>query len=741
MATMKHLAAFTVALLLVTGSIAQSRFVAAGDKAYGNLAYAEAIVNYERAAEHAVSDSGYARKLAKSYLSVRNFHQAEVWYARAVARPDAKPIDCYDYAQALRANGKYGEADKWLRTYELKNASDSRGRRQADASGYASRLRERPVPGCVVKDLSSNTEQADMGVAYYGDRAVFASARTPDVAEFRRHTWNGQPFLDLYSALIDADGDFGRATPVPALNTKYHESNACFSTDTGTVWITRNNYFQGKKGRNGEGVMNLKIYSRTRQLGEWTNEQPFPFNSDAYSVGHPCLSPDGGTMYFTSDRPGGAGGTDIWRTVKAGTTWGTPECLGVEVNTEGDEMFPFIGKDRTFAFASDGHPGLGGLDILIGKMRADGSVIGVKNPGAPLNSGNDDFALVMDHTLLKGYFTSDRPGGKGGDDIYAMTLERPLGNSIRVEGIAYDRHSEQPMPGATVELKDSLGNVVATATTGPDGSYTLDLEPAKAYDLAGMVEGYRPFTSDLMSGPEADTTYKLDPHLARYADVTAWMHVTSARTGEPLSEVSVQAIDVPGGGIEVIKGRTDAGGDLRRKLEGRAIDDSLVFRVRPTKPGFFPKEGLFLYTVDQRGEVAMHQIMDLAMEPIDIGAEVGKAISINPIYFNSGKWEIRPDAAAELDKVVAILNENPTMEVELGSHTDSRGSDRENLTLSEKRAKSSADYVISKGIAKGRIKGKGYGETKLLNGCGNGTKCTEEEHQLNRRSEFIITKM
>ena len=726
---------------LPLASSAQSRFVAAGDKAYENLAYAKAIVNYERAAENAVPDSSYARKLAKSYLNVRDFHQAEVWYARAVAKPDAKPIDCYDYAQALRANGKYGEADKWLRTYELKNASDSRGKRQADASSYASRLRERPVPGCVVKDLASNTEQADMGVAYYGDRAVFASSRTPDVTEFRRHTWNGQPFLDLYSAPVNGDGDFGMATPVSALNTKYHESNACFSADTGTVWFTRNNFSQGKKGRNGEGVVNLKIYARTRQLGEWTNEQPFPFNSDAYSVGHPCLSADGNTMYFTSDRPGGAGGTDIWRTVKTGTAWGTPVCLGVEVNTEGDEMFPFIGKDGTFAFASDGHAGLGGLDIMIGKMRADGTVMGVKNPGAPLNSGHDDFALVLDHTLLKGYFTSDRPGGKGGDDIYAMTLEHPLGNSMRVEGIAYDRRSKQPMPSATVELKDSLGNVVATAATGPDGSYTLDLEPAKAYGLAGTVEGYRPATADFSSGPEADTVFKLDLRLAKYADVTAWMHVTNARTGEPLAEVSAQAIDVPGGGLEVIKGGTDAAGDLRQNLEGRAIDDSLVFRVRLTKPGFFPKKGLFLYTVDQRGEVAMHQIMDLAMEPIDIGAEVGKAISINPIYFNSGKWEIRPDAAAELDKVVAVLNENPAMEIELGSHTDSRGSDRANLTLSEKRAKSSAAYVISKGIATGRIKGKGYGETKLLNGCGNTTKCTEEEHQMNRRTEFIITKM
>ena len=722
-------------------AIAQSRFVTAGNKAYENLAYAKAIDNYERAAENAVPDSSYARKLAKSYMNVRDFRQAGMWYARAVAMPNAQPIDYYDYAQALRANGNYGEADKWLRIYELKNGADSRGKRQANASAYASKLSERPLPGCVVRDLASNTEQADMGVAYYGNQAVFASSRTPDVAEFRRHTWNGQPFLDLYSAPVGADRDFGGATPISALNTKYHESNACFSADTGTVWFTRNNFSQGKKGKNGEGVVNLKIYSRTRELGAWMNEHPFPFNSDQYSVGHPCLSADGNTMYFTSDRPGGIGGTDIWKTVKSITTWSTPVCLGTEVNTEGDEMFPFIGKDGTFAFASDGHPGLGGLDIIVGKMRTGGTLIGVKNPGAPLNSGHDDFALVLDGSLLKGYFTSDRPGGKGGDDIYAVTLEHPLGNSMRVEGIALDRRSKQPMPGATIEMKDTLGNVVVTAITGADGSYTLDLEPAKTYKLGGAVEGYRPAMADLFSGRETDTVFKRDMRLAKYADVTAWMHVTNARTGEPLPDVKAQAIDVSGGNVEVIQGATDAVGDLRQPLQGRAIDDSLIFRVRLTKQGFFPKKGLFLYTVDDRGEVAMHQIMDLAMEPIEIGAEVGKAISVHPIYFDLGKWNIRPDAAIELDKVVNVMNENPTMEIELGSHTDSRGSDKANRDLSDKRAKSSAAYIITKGITKDRIKGKGYGESKLLNDCGNKSECIEQEHQLNRRTEFIITKM
>lgn len=721
-------------------ALAQGRFVTAGDKAYENLAYAKAIGDYERAVENGVPDSSYARKLAKSYMSVRDFQRAEAWYARVVAMPNAKPIDHYDYAQALRANGKYGEADKWLRTYELQDTADSRGKRQADASTYASKLSGRAIPGCVVKDLASNTEQADMGVAYCGNKAVFASSRKPDVAEFRRHTWNGQPFLDLYSAPVNADGDFGSATPLSALNTKYHESNACFSPDTGTVWFTRNNYSQGKKGKNGEGVVNLKIYSRTRELGAWTNEQPFPFNSDQYSVGHPCLSVDGNTMYFTSDRPGGKGGTDIWKTVRTGTTWGTPVCLGSEVNTEGDEMFPFIGKDGTFAFASDGHAGLGGLDILVGKMRADGIVMGVKNPGVPLNSGRDDFALVLDGGLLKGYFTSDRPGGKGGDDIYAVELEHSITGGKRVEGVISHWIKEQPIVGSLVELRNRDGIVVAHTITGPGGDFSFELFEEDPYTIQAS---YADFTSVhvTFNAPGTDTVIVRNLDMGILSLMGAIMDAT---TGTPIPEVRVEITDVKENLRSVVNDVTDASGEIRKRISDRSLGDTLVYRVSLKKKGYLPKKGLFLFTVQHMTEIDMREVMEkdfFQLQPIAIGVELGEAISVNPIYFDLGKWNIRPDAATELDKVVSVMTENPTMEIELGSHTDSRGSDKANLALSDKRAKSSAAYIITKGIARERIKGKGYGESKLLNECGNDSKCKEEEHQLNRRTEFIITKM
>ena len=220
--------------------------------------------------------------------------------------------------------------------------------------------------------------------------------------------------------------------------------------------------------------------------------------------------------------------------------------------------------------------------------------------------------------------------------------------------------------------------------------------------------------------------------------------ITDATTGNPIPEVRVEVTDVAANLRAVVNDVTNGTGEIRARISDRSPGDTLVYRVSLKKKGYLPKKGLFLFTVQHMTEIDMREVMEkdfFQLEPMTIGVELGAAISINPIYFDLGKWKIRPDAAVELDKMVAIMNENPTMEIELGSHTDSRGGDKANMDLSDKRAKSSAAYIISKGIAKERIKGKGYGETKLLNGCGNASKCKEEEHQRNRRTEFIITKM
>ncbi len=287
---------------------AQSRFIKAGDKAYDRLAYAEAINSYERAAENNISDTVYARRLAESYMHVRNFKQAEVWYARAMQMRNVKPVDVYNYAQVLRANAKYDSSDQQLAKYQGMKASDSRSRRQMGSAAYTARLRENRIPGCVVKDLALNTAGADMGPTLKSGGIVFASDRGKEVLASRRHTWNGRPFLDLFYASNGSTFQWEVMDEFSSLNTKFHESNATFAPDGKTIWFTRNNYYHGHKGQDVQKHINLKIYGRSLQADGWGNERSFIHNSEQWSVGHPCLSADGNTTVLHQRQAWWSGG-------------------------------------------------------------------------------------------------------------------------------------------------------------------------------------------------------------------------------------------------------------------------------------------------------------------------------------------------------------------------------------------------------------------------------------------------
>jgi outer membrane protein OmpA-like peptidoglycan-associated protein/tetratricopeptide (TPR) repeat protein len=755
--------AMLVLVLLPLLVNAQKRFIKAGDKAYDRLAYAEAITSYERAAENNISDTAYARRLAECYMHVRNFKQAEVWYARTMQMRNVKPVDVYNYAQVLRANAKYDSSDQHLARYQGVNASDSRARRQMGSAAYTARLRENHLPGCVVKALALNTAGADMGPTLKGGGIVFASDRGKEVLASRRHAWNGRPFLDLFFANNGSTFQWEVMDEFSALNTKFHESNATFAPDGKTIWFTRNNYYHGHKGQDVKKRMNLKIYSRSLQPDGWGNERGFIHNSEQWSVGHPCVSTDGNTLYFTSDKPGGVGGTDIWKCAKSGATWGEAVNLGPVVNTEGDEMFPWVDEDGTLYFASDGHQGLGGLDVLISRMNADGSVGEPTNPGVPLNSENDDFGLVLKDDGKTGYFTSNRKGGKGDDDIYGITMDHPLSASMSLEGVVTDRTMQAPLQGAVVSMLDADGKVVAETTTGNDGRYAFPLTPGTRCSVSAAKPDYSPSAASIPAIPQQDTVVTRDLALSSGGLVTLWYNVRHAFTGAPLGRVKIDRLDLAA--IDQIEkavvSLTDDGGDVRQELLDVKIGDSLTYYIELSKPGFLTKKGYFRYKVGQYGEIEVHKVMDLCLFPLEpietrltclddrdhsglaikVGRDLRTIIDINPIYFDLNKDNIRPDAALELDKIVRVMQQYPTMEIELGSHTDARGSDASNASLSDRRAKSSAAYIVSKGIAEVRIKGKGYGEMRLLNRCVNGVKCSEVEHQLNRRTEFIITKM
>jgi outer membrane protein OmpA-like peptidoglycan-associated protein len=446
-------------------------------------------------------------------------------------------------------------------------------------------------------------------------------------------------------------------------------------------------------------------------------------------------------MYFTSDMPGGVGGTDIWKCERTkGGEWGKPVNVGAPVNTEGDEMFPFVRSDDVLYFSSDGQAGLGGLDIFYSEPGTP-TFGTVTNVGTPFNSRSDDFSFMLDSTARRGYLTSDRSGGKGDDDLYGFKLEKPMLPALKLRGVLRDKITGEPLAGVKMFLKDEKGNKIGEMVTGVNGEYAFDLGDGMKYEIVSEDGVYRSTGAQLAIGTRKDTIIEQDLAAVRIGDLKVLLLVQDSKSGLPLQDVEVHITEMRGQGNSVLEGHTPATGDLATELKAVTLGDSLFYRVQLNKQGYFPKDERLRYRITDFNQVLLHKLMDCTMEVIDVGEDIAKKIDIEPIYFDLDKWNIRKDAAVELDKVVAVMKDNPTMEIELGSHTDSRGSDAYNLALSDRRAKSSAAYIVSRGISAKRIKGKGFGERELKNKCTDGVSCTEAEHQLNRRTEFIITKM
>jgi len=496
-----------------------------------------------------------------------------------------------------------------------------------------------------VKLLKVNTKYSDFGTTFFGkDKVVFASPK--DNAVITRTTWEGnkQAFLDLYIGSIDENNEIvGKKRILGDINTKFHESNVCFTKDLKTVYYSANNTINNKVKKDSTGTVNIQLYKAdVAKNGSWNNIVKLPFNNDQFSTGHPTLSIDDKKLYFISDRPESIGKTDIYVVdINDDGTYSKPKNLGPRINTEEREMFPFISDDNILYFSSNGLPGYGELDVFASKM-FDNTVAVPINLEDPVNSKKDDFAYIIDDSKLKGFFSSNRKGGKGDDDIYTFTADPGIFfecNQV-VNGVTRDKDTEELLPGTDVVVLDSEGNELFTKVSSEeDASFSFELPCDTSFKLVGTTTGY-----------------------------------------------------------------------LREELDSKTAND---LDMDPLE--------LFL---------------DLAPELIVVDEKI--MININTIYFDFDKWNIRPDAAKELDKVIAVMKEHPSMVIEGGSHTDSRAREAYNQTLSEKRAKATVDYIIARGIDPDRLTSKGYGEMQLVNNCSSFVKCSRQEHQLNRRTEFVI---
>jgi outer membrane protein OmpA-like peptidoglycan-associated protein/tetratricopeptide (TPR) repeat protein len=719
-----------VLLLQMLGAFAQGNadpLIREADKHFEEMAYARAIEKYQAAADLGAINDHVAKRLAQCHLKLGNTVEAERWYSIVVKFLNRDPSDLYNYAQALKSNGRYDEAEEWMDQYL--RTIDPQGTTRSNISGFAKKFIQ-DQDRFKIRSVSLNSSFSDFGTAWLGsDKVMFSSSRKDPVGIERRAAWNDQPFLDLYIADVNGDGDLMNARPLPGkVNSKLHEGPATAATDGDVIWFTRNNYFKGRSQKSQQGISRLSIFKAYEQMGQYTGIEQFLYNNSEISIGHPALSPDGKSLYFVSDMPGGFGGTDIYVCHEQNGQWGEPRNLGGAVNTAYHESFPFISNDGTLYFSSNGHPGLGGHDVFAAAPANKGGFRAAMNVGAPVNSSKDDFSFIIDKEGRKGFFSSNRPGGMGDDDIYGFEMLRPLEESYLVTGVVMDKETDSPVVAAEVELLDESKKVIATAQTDNNGEYAFPVEKQRAYRVVARMPGRHEAQGHLSTqNIEQDQIVTRDLTFISDEGILLRGAVREKGTIQFIPEMTVSVVNLSSFYSE--SHRTDESGDFHFRIQGNE-----EFEVH------FEKEGYFSQTVPlstngmKQGILDLNDVRDLSFEPVAIG----KTIPLKHVRFGEGKPVLDPVAKTELDLLVERMLVNPTLLIEIAVHSDTRGNATEKQKQTQKQADVIAEYLFKNGVPKERVAAKGYGGSQPLNHCTSGTDCTDAEHAENRRVEYKI---
>ncbi len=705
-----------IAILCASPAFSQNNSPAVkADKLYQSFAYHEAIDEYLKVLAKEPENATAIRNIADCYRLTNNSEKSEVYYAKVVKLKDAKPTDKYHYAQSLMYNAKYDEAKKYFSEYAAVSTSDERAQNSLSAIGKIDEFFLDSAKSIVSKILI-NSDKADFSPVFFHDGIVFVSSRESQ-AKDRTHTWTGNPFLTLYYAQ-GKDANLRSAELFSKeIQSKFNDGPACFNKEGNQLYLTRNSSSLSNRS---DRVVKLKIVTSKFEDGKWSEPTDLPFISNQYNTAHAWLAKDGIRLYFASDMPGGYGGMDLYYVDKTDDGWSAPMNLGNKINTKGNELFPFVNDDNTLYFSSDGQVGLGGLDVYECTYK-DGKWSEPRNMGYPVNTHKDDFALTLDKEGSKGYLSSNRAGGKGDDDIYFVELLK----KIVVAGTVTDKKTGKPIEGADVILKDREGKELARTQAKVDGTYEFELEYNKDYSLLAEKAGYSKESKMISTVNTKESKIIVDFKLQKLLFGIEGI-VSDKETGVPLEQSNVVLLNSSNKEI----GSVTTGPDGYYSF---TLESDKKYRVKASHEGYFSKSEEVSTIGKKEGKIKL----DMPLEKIVLN----KPIRLDNIYYDLAKWNIRPDAAKELDKLVQILKDNPTIVIELSSHTDCRASDAYNMDLSDKRAKSAAKYIVEVGkIDKERITGKGYGETMLINRCANGVKCSEAEHQENRRTEFKVLK-
>ncbi|MFC4636680.1 OmpA family protein [Dokdonia ponticola] len=632
-------------------TIAQQSKISRGNKVYTNFEFVNAQEIYQKVADKGYESADLYKRLGDSYYLNASYEKAQLWYGKLIEKY-ADNVDAetyFRYAIALKGTKDYKRSDEIMSRFAELNESDKRAQIFKNHPDYLEDI-DAYKDMYTVTETTINSGYSDFGAAFYEDKLIFSSAKDTGSFVKRVHAWNGQPFLDLYEVPVDLvysqeatlknTKKFDRR-----INTPFHESTPVFTKDGNTVYFTRNNYNDGNYRDDADGINKLKIYKAVKNnKDKWSAIEELPFSSDAYTIAHPALSPDEKRLYFSSDMPGTFGDADLWYvTIKDDGTYSAPVNLGDQINTEGRESYPFICDENDLYFASNGHLGLGGLDVFQTTVGDNGEVSAIINLGAPVNTSKDDFAFIIDHVSNKGFLSSNRAQEAVNDDIYMLERIKtpPPPCVIDLTGLVTDKDTGEKLSGVTVTLYDINKNVFGTEVT------------------------------------DATATFSFDP----------------------------------------------------------SCDREML--VRAEKEGYIPEE---IMITTPATSASLNELLQLEKinKPLIPGTDITTILDLNPIYFDFDRYTIRQDAAVELAKVQSVMEEYPTLRIDVRSHTDSRGNDIYNERLSQKRNDATIQWLVDNGIDRSRLTGRGYGESQPVNNCTNNVACSEAAHQDNRRSEFII---
>ncbi len=681
------------------------------NKNFENYSYSEALRYYQLMLEDS-DDPFILERIALCYHKLNQPSRSEGWLKKAINALDSPDVSLYLYlAEALTSNERYDEAIQWYNTYAQKHptASDLVKSRIAGIKQKDQILLDKKRYS--VEEVKFNSPYSDFSPTYYKNGLAFVSSRNVNQWVQNSYNWDETSYLDIF--IVDSAGNISQ-NGLQQVNTKYHDGPLEFYNNNTRIVFTRNSY----SSKNKNGVTKLQMYFGTWSEKEngFVNIKPFPFNDLKYSFGHPTINEEGTVLYFISDMPGGNGGTDIYITIKESDQWSKPVNLGPKINTAGNEVFPYLVHDNLLVFSSNGHQGLGGLDLF--KVAVDGSVVKgeIENLKAPFNSPKDDFGLIATTDFTSGYFSSNRKEELN-DDIFRFSYQKP--NMIMLNGKVLSQKDSSSLNESMILVLSEAGELRISEESLPSGEFSFEIPWGENLKIVAAKDNYTLVDTITIDGLTEENELSAELYMAKIPKtigIQALDKATSEKLESPIlmltNEDKDQLIPNPGTSKYI-------------------FEPGKPYFLTIAKEGYYTTKDTILLTENEIEALENYQV---SLKKI----VVGESIRLDNIYYDVNSANLRTESEMELEKVVEFMTDNPGIKIELSSHTDSRGSALYNQSLSQRRAESAANYLVGRGIDEQRIIPRGYGESQLLNRCSDGVKCSGKEHQMNRRTEIKI---